>query len=105
MLDENAETSLAQEYLLNAEGALEVRTLETSPGDDGTYLYGALEGLMADVPRDRIAGAILITDGQIHDIPENTDDSVQFGPIHAMIVGGDDEVDRNIEIQQAPEGQ
>jgi hypothetical protein len=40
---------------LTEDKTLEVRTLETNPGDDGTYLYGALEGLMSDVPRDRIA--------------------------------------------------
>ena len=30
---------------LSEDTSLEVRTLETSPGDDGTYLYSALEGL------------------------------------------------------------
>jgi hypothetical protein len=81
---------------------LELRIAETDPGADGTDMYMTLQSAMSDAPRDRIAGVVMITDGQIHDIPENTDDSVQFGPIHAMIVGGDDEVDRNIEIQQAP---
>jgi hypothetical protein len=81
---------------------LELRIAETDPGADGTDLYMTMQSAMSDAPRDRIAGVVMITDGQIHDIPEDTTDSVQFGPIHAMIVGGDDEVDRNIEIQQAP---
>ncbi len=81
---------------------LELRVAETDPGADGTDMYMTMQSAMSDAPRDRIAGVVMITDGQIHDIPEDTDDSVQFGPIHAMIVGGDDEVDRNIEIQQAP---
>lgn len=81
---------------------LELRVAETDPGADGTDMYIALQSAMSDAPRDRIAGVVMITDGQIHDIPEETRDSLQFGPIHAMIVGGEDEVDRNIEIQQAP---
>ena len=81
---------------------LELRIAETDPGADGTDLYLTMQSAMSDAPRDRIAGVVMITDGQIHDIPEDTTDAAQFGPIHAMIVGGDDEVDRNIEIQQAP---
>jgi hypothetical protein len=81
---------------------LELRIAETDPGADGTDLYMTMQSAMSDAPRDRIAGVVMITDGQIHDIPEDTTDATQFGPIHAMIVGGDDEVDRNIEIQQAP---
>jgi hypothetical protein len=65
-------------------------------------MYVALQSALSDAPRERIAGAVLITDGQIHDIPENTKDAEQLGPVHAMIVGGEEEIDRNIEIQQAP---
>jgi hypothetical protein len=81
---------------------LELRVAETDPGADGTDLYMALQSAMSDAPRERIAGAILITDGQIHDAPANADDAKPMGPVHALIVGGDDEIDRNIEIQQAP---
>ena len=81
---------------------LEVRTLETNPGDDGTYLYGALEGLMSDVPRDRIAGAILITDGQIHDLPDPERVEALIGPLHGLIAGDEDRGDRSVRIVNAP---
>jgi hypothetical protein len=81
---------------------LEVRTLETSPGDDGTYLHGALEGLMADVPRDRIAGAIFITDGQIHDLPDPELVETLIGPLHGLIAGDEDRGDRSVRIVNAP---
>ena len=81
---------------------LEVRTLETSPGDDGTYLYGALEGLMADVPRDRIAGAVFITDGQIHDLPDPELVETLIGPLHGLIAGDEDRGDRSVRIVNAP---
>ncbi len=81
---------------------LEVRTLETNPGDDGTYLYGALEGLMSDVPRDRIAGAILITDGQINDLPDPERVEALIGPLHGLIAGEEDRGDRSVRIVNAP---
>ena len=37
--------------------------------DEGTRLYTALTRGLADVPRQRIAGAVMITDGEIHDMP------------------------------------
>ena len=82
--------------------SLEVRTLETSPGDDGTYLFSALEGLMADVPRDRIAGAVLITDGQLHDIPDLEETTRLIGPLHGFIAGSDALGDRRVQIVEAP---
>ncbi len=82
--------------------SLEVRVLESDPNDDGTHLYSALEGLMADVPRDRIAGAILITDGQLHDVPGNPDAEGVIGPVHGLIVGDPDRGDRRVELVEAP---
>lgn len=87
---------------IDADETLELRVAETDPGADGTDLYVALQSALSDAPRERIAGAIVITDGQIHDAPTNADDAKPMGPVHALIVGGDDEIDRNIEIQQAP---
>jgi hypothetical protein len=87
---------------IDADPSLELRVAETDPGADGTGMYVALQSALSDAPRERIAGAIMITDGQIHDIPENAASAQQLGPVHAMIVGGDEEIDRNIEIQQAP---
>jgi hypothetical protein len=87
---------------IDADETLEVRIAETDPGADGTDLYIALQSALSDAPRERIAGAIMITDGQIHDMPEDISDVPQTWPVHALIVGGEDEIDRNIEIQMAP---
>jgi hypothetical protein len=87
---------------IDADETLELRVAETDPGADGTDLYVALQSALSDAARERIAGAILITDGQIHDMPEDLKDAEQLGPVHGLIVGGDDEIDRNIEIQSAP---
>ncbi len=37
---------------------------------DGTRLFSALQSGLADVPPERVAGAIMVTDGVVHDIPE-----------------------------------
>ncbi|HVY90369.1 MAG TPA: hypothetical protein VG942_15995 [Hyphomonadaceae bacterium] len=87
---------------IDADDTLELRVAETDPGSDGTDLYVALQSALSDAPRERIAGAILVTDGQIHDMPAKPDEAKPLGPVHALIVGGDNEIDRNIEIQQAP---
>jgi hypothetical protein len=92
----------AMQETLAADTTLELRVLETDPGADGSYLYGALEGLMADVPRDRIAGTILITDGQVHDIPDLKDKARLIGPVHALIVGDPKQGDRRIALIDGP---
>lgn len=87
---------------LETDTSLEVRIFESDPRDDGTHLYGALEGLMADVPRDRIAGAILVTDGQVHDLPSGEARDNAIGPVHGLVVGDPDRGDRRVQIVDAP---
>jgi hypothetical protein len=55
---------------------LEVRVAEAGQADgetDGTRLFSALSSTLADVPPDRVAGAIMITDGRVHDVPANAE--------------------------------
>ncbi len=87
---------------LDADPSIDLRVIESETQGDGTRLIGALEGLMADVPRDRIAGTILITDGQIHDLPQDLSRIRELGPIHALITGNPDASDRRITLVQAP---
>src|SRR5665213_3377197 len=46
-------------------------SVTTTPGGDnnGTQAFAALNAAIADVPPGRMAGAILITDGEVHDAP------------------------------------
>lgn len=87
---------------LEANPAIDLRVVESETQGDGTRLIGALEGLMADVPRDRIAGALLITDGQIHDLPQDLSRIRELGPVHALITGDPGASDRRITLVQAP---
>lgn len=88
---------------LDTDAAIDLRVIETQSNGDGTYLIGVLEGLMADVPRDRIAGAILITDGQVHDLPDSLSRLSELGPIHGLITGDPDAGDRRITLVEAPD--
>ena len=87
---------------LRADPTLEVRVLKSNAKANGTDLFGALEGLMADVPRDRIAGAIMVSDGQVHDIPAPLSNADPLGPIHGLIVGDASRGDRRVEIVNGP---
>jgi hypothetical protein len=84
---------------------LEVRVVEAGQADgetDGTRLFGALSSALSDVPVDRVAGAFLITDGRVHDIPANAAALGFQAPVHALITGSKDERDRRIAISAAP---
>lgn len=65
-----------------------------------TRLFGALESAFRDVPPSRIGGAIMITDGEVHDAPAGTPDF--HAPLHALITGNDQEKDRRIRFENAP---
>src|SRR5690349_9681296 len=102
------ETVKAQEALVDAlkkVKGLEVRVVEAGQADgetDGTKLFGALSSALADVPDDRVAGAFLITDGRVHDIPANAAAIGFQAPVHALVTGHKGERDRRIAISAAP---
>jgi hypothetical protein len=104
----NQETAKAKEALvdgLKKIKGLEVRVVEAGQADgetDGTRLFGALSSALSDVPVERVAGAFLITDGRVHDIPANATALGFQAPVHALITGAKDERDRRIAITAAP---
>ncbi|MCA0010630.1 hypothetical protein LB561_02605 [Mesorhizobium sp. B292B1B] len=65
-----------------------------------TRLFGALENAFRDVPPSRIGGAVMITDGEVHDAPAGAPDF--NAPLHALITGNDHEKDRRIRFENAP---
>ena len=60
------------EARLKALGDVDLRVVETSREEsetEGTKLFAALRGALSDAPPERVGGAIVITDGDAHDIP------------------------------------
>jgi hypothetical protein len=85
----------------------EVREIESgdqisSTTDVSTALFKALQSGLKDIPEERLAGAVMITDGEVHDIPEKLAELSIRAPVHALITGKADEKDRRIIITSAP---
>jgi len=106
--ERSQETDAARQALvdrLKQIKGLEVRVVEAGQADgetDGTRLFGALSSALSDVPTDRVAGAFLITDGRVHDIPADAAALGFAAPVHALITGRTDERDRRVAIVAAP---
>jgi hypothetical protein len=84
---------------------LEVRFVEAGQSDgetDGTRLFSALSSALSDVPRDRVAGAIMITDGRVHDVPADAAALGFNAPVHALITGHKDDRERRVALITAP---
>jgi len=84
---------------------LELRVIEAGEADgetDGTRLFTALNSTLADVPSDRFAGVIMITDGRVHDVPADAASLGFSAPVQALITGHADERDRRVALITAP---
>ncbi len=78
---------------------MRLSTVADAPENAGTLLMAELNRMLAEEPRARIAGAILVTDGQLHDaqlVPDLP------APLHALITGRDTDWDRRLVIETAP---
>lgn len=68
-------------------------------GEDGTLLLGALATASAELSPDRLAGAVLVTDGRIHDAGA----LAEFpAPVHVLLTGSEQEWDRHVVVETAP---
>ena len=84
----------------------EVRTTVVMSGEskdeEGTRAFDALNRALADIPPERYAGALMVTDGEIHDVPKTLKDRGYEGPLHALITGERGETDRRLIVERAP---
>ncbi|MGQ0662520.1 MAG: hypothetical protein ACT4P2_02830 [Pseudomonadota bacterium] len=94
---------------------LELRVVRAGGGPahgaaEGTRLFEAIERALADVPRSRLSGVALITDGQVHDAPRGNARGALAegererlpGPIHALLTGRRGEADRRLIVERSP---
>ncbi|MFO1106963.1 MAG: hypothetical protein U1E34_12760 [Amaricoccus sp.] len=84
---------------LGATAPLDVRTIHVTDTGAGTQLLSALSSAMAELPADRVAGAILVTDGQIHDQGAL---SAFPAPVHVLLTGHAADWDRRLVVETAP---
>jgi hypothetical protein len=93
------------EARLKTLGDVDLRVVETSRDEsetEGTKLFAALRGALSDAPPERVGGAIIITDGDVHDIPQSAAALGFNAPLHALITGHEGERQRRIELVEAP---
>jgi hypothetical protein len=80
---------------------LDIR-FKTINGENGTKIFQPLISMVGDIPPDRLAGALIISDGQIQDIPSNIESYNFQAPINVLLTGEKEEKDRRLIIESAP---
>lgn len=113
LLDESASQDLSDraEQSASALAAVEARVAATEglemtltrvgdgAGDQGTRLASALSQALAELPRDRVAGVVVISDGRAHDVELMPDSPA---PTHLLLTGRDTDWDRRLVVENAP---
>ena len=89
------------EAAIAARGNTELRRVTVGDGDDntGTQLMSALSATLAEEPRARIAGVIVLSDGQVHDLDRSPS---LPAPMHLLLTGTEDDWDRRLIVRNAP---
>ena len=79
----------------------ELRVVHVADGKDnaGTLAMTALAGALAAEPQARIAGAIMVTDGQVHDLGATP---ALPAPLQVLLTGRKGDWDRRLVITNAP---
>ncbi len=98
MTSEAAETLAAR---IEARDNTELRRVTVADGVDntGTQLMTALAEALAEEPKARIAGAIVVSDGQLHDLDRAPDIPA---PLHLLQTGREVDWDRRLVVENAP---
>ncbi len=86
---------------LEAREATDLRRVSVpdGEGDEGTRLMAAISEALGEVPQDRVAGVIALTDGRAHDVAGAPD---MPAPFHAILSGEADDWDRRLTVTDAP---
>ncbi|MDO9526374.1 MAG: hypothetical protein Q7J57_12705 [Gemmobacter sp.] len=102
--DRPAQTEAALQGVLSRLARMEntearVVRVPDADGDAGSLVMTALAEALADVPRARVAGAVVISDGQIHDAALAPD---LPAPLHLLLTGRSTDWDRRLIVKNAP---
>jgi hypothetical protein len=78
---------------------LRIRRFADAPEDGGSLAMTALAELLSEEPRARVAGAMIITDGQVHDVELAPS---MPAPLHVLLTGQETDWDRRLIVKNAP---
>lgn len=112
---------LRQEIAANPKLHIQVTRIKHNSllGDDAdnssfeeTHLFSGLKEALSNIDKSRLGSIIIITDGQIHDMPHGDEDKIinyaalldidENIPVHALITGSESETDRQIIVENTP---
>lgn len=80
---------------------LEWREVEVpEAGREGTRLFAAIARAAAEIPRERLAGIVAVTDGEVHDVPQA--DPYPGVPFHVLLAARGEESERRVRLIEAP---
>lgn len=78
---------------------LKIVDIADEPDGGGTLLMAGMTKALAEIPRNQIAGAVVISDGQIHDFDQPTDVPA---PLHMLQTGHAGDWDRRLIVTNSP---
>lgn len=95
---------------LGQQEGLEIREVVLPPAQiqlgserpGGTRLIETMRSALVEVPPERLAGVVLLSDGQVHDVPAALPPELGGAPLHGLIAGKKNERDRLIVVEQSP---
>lgn len=113
LIDQSASQSLdGRNNVAEAAGARLIETLENMDGvelrvaeyggEEETRTIEALRNALADAPRAQLSGAFIITDGQTADAGDAEALGEIGAPVHTLLTGRENEVDRKMTLVNAP---
>ena len=102
--DRVEQTAMAAEDLateIEARDNTELRRIRVGDGegDEGTQIMAALNEALAEEPRARIAGILVVSDGIVHDVDQAPD---LPAPMHLLQTGRESDWDRRLIVRNAP---
>lgn len=71
-------------------------------GQGGTRLFEELGDTLAEIDRSRLAGVLILSDGQVHDAPPDLEGLGIDAPLHLLLTGQRDEQDRRLLVEEVP---
>jgi hypothetical protein len=86
---------------IGADATIDLRVVDSGKAStDGTTLIDTVKRALADTPPDRLAGVILVTDGQVHDTALAGE--LPQAPVHTLLTGAPGEKDRRLVLVEGP---
>jgi hypothetical protein len=84
------------------EGLEVVETAVAGDGKGGTRLFRELGTTLAEIDRSRLGGVVILSDGQVHDVPDTLEVLGVDAPIHSLLTGQRDEQDLRLLVEEVP---